>query len=64
MQTNKSEIKELKPYSFNWWWQKGYEDRSKFAEPKHPKVKPYLEGWWDKEDHDRDMWGNVDFINQ
>jgi hypothetical protein len=61
---NKPEFKELKPYSFDWWWEKGYQDCSEFLEPKHPKVKPYLEGWLCKEDEYRETWGDVDFINQ
>lgn len=61
---NKPEAKKLKPYSFDWWWEKGYEDRTKFAEPQHPKVVPYLEGWYCKEYDDQNTWGDVDFINE
>ncbi len=53
-----------KPYTYDWWFSLGYKDRNKLPEPKHPGVKPYLEGWNEKEDDDRDTWGNVDFINE
>lgn len=38
-----------KPYSYDWWWEIGYKDCEERADkPKHPKVKPYVDGWFTK----------------
>jgi hypothetical protein len=52
-----------KPYSYNWWWELGYQHcTNDSTEPKYPKVKPYLEGWFCKYD-EADAWGTFDFLN-
>lgn len=53
-----------KPYSADWWKWKGRYDRRDFGSPQFPKVKPYMEGWHDVEDEDRDAYGDTDFINE
>jgi hypothetical protein len=46
-----------KPYSYDWWWELGYQHCTDDpTEPKYPKVKPYLEGWFCKYD-EADAWG-------
>lgn len=53
-----------KPYSGEWWNIKGRIDRRQHADPQFPKVKPYMEGWHDVEDEDRDQYGSSDFMNE
>lgn len=47
-----------KMYSAEWWNIKGRID------PQFPKVNPYMEGWHDVEDEDRDAYGDTDFMNE
>lgn len=54
----------VKPYSYEYWFEKGETDRRSEWEPLYPKVKPYMDGWHSVEDTDQDGWGNVDFVTQ
>lgn len=36
---------EAKPYSAEWWYQRGRQDIRKMSTPQFPKVEPYMKGW-------------------
>lgn len=54
----------LKPYSYEWWHEKGRIDRRVLATPHHSWVIPYMDGWDAVEDEDRNAHGEVDYITQ
>jgi hypothetical protein len=47
---------------YDWWWLLGSLHCTKWREPKYPHVKPYVDGWRDKEEEDHAFWGDHDFL--
>lgn len=63
-QKNPPSTPSSKPYSYDWWYEKGRFDRRVLDSPECSRVVPYMDGWESVEDEDRDAHGHTDYMNE